>query len=190
MSDKTTDTDTINDPDYEEFVAFKRAKEEAKAKAEIEAKARIEAAERARVEYEAKKPRKGYVCRVVRGKKVPLGTEGTCVWLGETKYGLRVGLKVEGQAETVWTAAGNVEAVRPDEAFTAAVDAAKSAETEKLEQLGGETGILGKTLKVTSGRNAGYTGRVFWCRGTRLGLRCRPGAQPCWEYVGRCEAAA
>jgi hypothetical protein len=51
---------------------------------------------------------KGTPLRVVRGRKVPVGTRGRCIWIGETKYGTRVGLAPEG-AEAVFTARGNVE---------------------------------------------------------------------------------
>jgi len=45
---------------------------------------------------------------VVRGRKVPVGTVGTCIWRGAGNYGERVGLKTEA-GETFWTALANVE---------------------------------------------------------------------------------
>lgn len=53
---------------------------------------------------------KGKTLRVVKGKKVPLGTEGYCVWSGPGKkaaWGDRVGIKVKGQKDLAWTAAKN-----------------------------------------------------------------------------------
>ena len=44
---------------------------------------------------------------VVRGRKVPLGTTGRCFWVGETKYGTRVGFETA-DGETMWTAKSNV----------------------------------------------------------------------------------
>jgi hypothetical protein len=187
---ETTNVETVESDEYAEFLAYKAAKAEAKAKAEAEAKARIEAAEKAKIEAEAKKPKKGYLCRVVRGKKVPIGTEGVCFYLAEGKYGLRIGLRVEGQTEPVWTAAGNCEAIRKDEATSDSIASLRSAEAALLESLGGEDGIVGKILRVKSGRNAGFQGRVFWAKGTRIGLKVRPAAEPVWEFVGRCEAVA
>ena len=52
---------------------------------------------------------KGSTVVVVKGKKVPLGTTGVAFWVGETKYGMRVGLNAAGV--THWTAMGNVEVV-------------------------------------------------------------------------------
>ena len=51
---------------------------------------------------------KGTPLRVVRGRKVPVGTRGRCFWIGETKYGTRVGLN-DAEGTTHWTARGNVE---------------------------------------------------------------------------------
>ncbi len=46
--------------------------------------------------------------RVVKGRKVPVGTVGVLTWVGEGDYGLRVGLRdVHGTVH--WTAASNVE---------------------------------------------------------------------------------
>lgn len=52
--------------------------------------------------------------RVVRGRKVPIGTEGTIIWFGEGNYGLRVGLK-DAEGNTHWTAASNVEVINPEQ---------------------------------------------------------------------------
>lgn len=58
----------------------------------------------------AKEPAKGKRVKVVRGRKVPIGTEGDCFWLGESRYGHRLGLKTSA-GETVWVDAKNCEAV-------------------------------------------------------------------------------
>lgn len=67
-----------------------------------------------RAAEEAKTVRYGKRVRVVRGRKVPKGTEGKVIWMGESRYGYkvtkRIGLKDE--AGTVyWTALTNVEVV-------------------------------------------------------------------------------
>lgn len=51
---------------------------------------------------------KGAPLRVVRGRKVPLGTTGRCIWSGEGRYGWRVGL-VDADGTAHWTSAANVE---------------------------------------------------------------------------------
>ena len=57
---------------------------------------------------------KGDKITVVRGVKVPKGTTGVAFWVGETKYGLRVGFKNDANGETLWTAMGNVERTEVD----------------------------------------------------------------------------
>lgn len=60
--------------------------------------------------------RRGDKVRVFKGRKVPVGTEGVCMWAGMGNYGARVGIAVGGKktadgkwAEVVWTAASNVK---------------------------------------------------------------------------------
>lgn len=69
-----------------------------------------EAREEARVE-------KGKIIMVVRGRKVPVGTQGECIWLGSgggngrgVSFGDRVGLK-DSSGTVYWTSASNVEVV-------------------------------------------------------------------------------
>ena len=59
--------------------------------------------------------RKGSRVKVTRGRKVPVGTTGTVVWVGNTNYGYRVGITPSGRmvnnryTDVVWTALNNVE---------------------------------------------------------------------------------
>lgn len=64
---------------------------------------------------EAATPKKGKVVKVVRGRKVPIGTQGTCIWVGPDKFArvrnaFRVGIATP--TGTVFTAIGNVEVVQ------------------------------------------------------------------------------
>lgn len=78
-----------------------------------------QADERARAykaEQEARTFRSGKRCKVVRGRKVPLGTEGVIFWMGHDNYGKRkLGIatterKENGRyADVVWTAESNCE---------------------------------------------------------------------------------
>lgn len=61
-------------------------------------------------EAERKRPSKGKTLKVVKGRKVPVGTEGVCIWLGNGQYGSRVGIK-DSAGNVHWTAASNCEAV-------------------------------------------------------------------------------
>lgn len=61
-------------------------------------------------------PRKGKTLKVVKGRKVPLGTVGRCIWVGPDKYksnGTRVGLQDE-KGTVHWTDATNVEVQLPE----------------------------------------------------------------------------
>ena len=72
---------------------------------------RDEQARKAVAEREAKAPGKGKVLRVVRGRKVPQGTEGRCFWYGKSAYGVRVGIETA-TGERHFTDAKNVEVAR------------------------------------------------------------------------------
>ena len=50
---------------------------------------------------------RGAVVRVVRGRKVPLGTVGDVIWVGFGRYGARVGVK-DADGVVHWTARSNV----------------------------------------------------------------------------------
>lgn len=61
---------------------------------------------------------KGQTVKVVKGRKVPIGTEGVVFWVGESQYGWRVGFE-DAEGTTHWTAASNVEAVEEKQAVSA-----------------------------------------------------------------------
>jgi len=90
---------------YRAEIEARRAAVEAKRLAAIAAR---EAEEAAR---EAALPLRGRRVRVVRGRKIAKGLEGVAFWYGETKYGWRVGFKVEGSDDPIWIDARNVEVV-------------------------------------------------------------------------------
>jgi len=62
---------------------------------------------------EAATPRPGRTLRVVKGRKVPVGTVGECFWTGNGNWGPRVGLR-DAEGNTHWTALSNVEVVQND----------------------------------------------------------------------------
>jgi hypothetical protein len=63
-----------------------------------------------RGEEKATEVEKGSYVETFKGRKVPVGTRGTCFWVGAGKYGYRVGFKGE-NGETYWTALSNVRVV-------------------------------------------------------------------------------
>lgn len=73
---------------------------------------------------EANTPKRGRTVEVVRGRPkwkdsgepVPHGTTGYVAWTGESQWGLRVGVKVEGNPDIFFTAASNVAVRTPEEA--------------------------------------------------------------------------
>jgi hypothetical protein len=54
--------------------------------------------------------------KVVRGRKVPIGTEGEIFWMGQTKFGTSVGIRLIDDTR-VFTSAKNVEVITADEMF-------------------------------------------------------------------------
>lgn len=74
--------------------------------------------------------RKGTAIKIVRGRKIPVGTTGVAFWKGSGAYGQRVGFK-DAAGNTLWTAATNVEAVYDDAAVVAAALAEAKAEYAK-----------------------------------------------------------
>jgi len=97
------------------YKAWQEAQAEQARKAE-QARCDREAAERA--EIAAKDPQKGRRVRVVRGRNVPIGTEGVVIWRGSNDYGERVGIATSDRRDAngknldvVWTAVSNVEAL-------------------------------------------------------------------------------
>lgn len=79
------------------------------------------AAEEAVAAREAARLARGVRVRVVKGRKVPKGTEGTVVWIGVDQYGSRygttkhrIGIRPDGDGDTVFTAGSNVVVLHPE----------------------------------------------------------------------------
>lgn len=85
-----------------------------RAAAAVVAEAAAKAALVNRKVAEAKRVAKGKTVTVVKGRKVAKGTTGEIFWLGETKFGTRVGIK-DAAGTVHWTAITNVEVTNPDE---------------------------------------------------------------------------
>lgn len=82
---------------------------------------------------EAARPSVGRTVEVVRGRKVAIGTVGVVGWFGETRWGHRVGLIIEGVEGLTFTDAGNVRVVR-DEDVVEGEDAEERAAIFDLEE--------------------------------------------------------
>ena len=79
----------------------------------------------------ARKPEKGKQVRVVRGRKVPHGTEGVLFWLGEKTYGFRnkvttAGIRLE-DGSVVFTNITNLVVVDPENYLDSLVEIQEKA---------------------------------------------------------------
>lgn len=61
-------------------------------------------------EEELKTPRRGKEIKVVRGRKVPIGTTGRIFWIGSNAYGVSVGIQTT-SGERHFTSIKNVEVI-------------------------------------------------------------------------------
>lgn len=94
------------------------ATDEVKAAYEAWETARAEDRRMAREAYEAALPTVGKTVKVVKGRKIPVGTVAEVTWFGEDKYNstsfltrYRVGLNLTIDGKRVFTSADNVEVV-------------------------------------------------------------------------------
>ncbi|MGH7175619.1 MAG: hypothetical protein ACREGR_04660 [Minisyncoccia bacterium] len=101
------------------FAEYEVARREREAE---EARKREEARQVAEAEKERRTVRRGKLVRVNRGRKVPKGTEGVCVWVGSGTYGDRVGVATSDRKgpdgrylDVAWTALSNVDVVLPED---------------------------------------------------------------------------
>jgi hypothetical protein len=105
-------------------------------------------------------PKKGSPARVVKGRKVAVGTTGIIIWTGDGNYGPRVGLK-DDSGQVHWTAASNCERIFPNLVTEAEMDWV-AFERERAECLPRKGDIV---------RKGEFVGTIFWMRGERLGIR-------------------
>ena len=112
----------------------------------------------------ARYPKKGAKVRVVKGRKVPVGTVGTVFWLGAGNYGERVGI-VDRDGVKHWTAADNCNRILPS-LDDAGVDSWVDFVREERE---GQP-YKGQRWASLCGR---HEGTVFWVSDDRdrIGLR-------------------
>jgi len=131
-------------------------------------------------------PDKGLRCKVVKGRKVPLATEGVIFWVGDRGYGTSVGFK-DSSGVTHWTAIGNIITTGfgldfgedpPNGWDELALQVLKAKEdAKKLSHLP----EIGHTVALVSDpKNAGM---VFWAEGTRLGFKRSKNAEPTWAEL-------
>jgi len=134
---------------------------------------------------EALQPKKGYRCRVVKGRKVPVGTVGEVFWYGPGNYGDRVGLR-EDDGTTHWTAASNVQRILPDlDEMPEGIDSWQDFVREERESLP----YVGQRWATRDGT---VTGEVIWVSDERdrLGIRSGKGKEDVtWVDTSQAERA-
>lgn len=91
--------------------------------------------------------------RVAKGRKVAVGTEGECFWLGETQYGRRAGIR-DDQGQVHWTAYDNVEVAEPLDHVGDWAAFVASAEAHARQ-------LYGKAEAALEERRAAGTGEFF-----------------------------
>lgn len=136
-------------------------------------------------------PTKGATVEVVKGRKVPVGTVGNCVWVGAGDYGMRVGVKDEA-GKVHWTAASNVVAVLEGVPTDEAPEGGWSAYLETVLEAEAAVNAVGpqKGEWVALASDASVFGKVFWKKGTRLGFKVDRKSDPTWANVDEVQAHA
>lgn len=102
----------------------------------------------------------GTFVTVTRGRKVPLGTTGVCIWVGAGKWGYRCGVK-DRHGDVHWTSLDNVEPTcgpLPPELVLKKTPLPPAPVVAK-----------GDTVLMEKGDWAGETGTVFWTGTSKAG---------------------
>ena len=114
---------------------------------------------------------KGKRVRVVKGRKVPRGVEGMVFWIGDGNYGPRIGI-TDDQGTAHWLSMSNVVVLLdgvapqsdPAEGWVSYLKKARAEESAKLAHVP----VKGAMVTI---KESGVTGKVFWVKGERLGVR-------------------
>lgn len=106
-------------------------------------------------------PKVGCPARVVRGRKVPVGTEGVVTWKGSGDFGMRVALK-DADGAVQYTAITNVERVIQQEEGESWLD------TER--RLFVAPACKWDAVRITTGADTGIEGTLFYINGDRVGI--------------------
>jgi hypothetical protein len=130
--------------------------ERARAQEAADYKRRCEEARRRLLE-----PRVGFLARVVKGHKVPIGTEGFVTWEGPSVGGLRVGIR-DAAGNVRFTAASNVERVvslLDGEDWCQAERRLRPAYVEQWD-----------AVRITGGPDEGVAGTAFYVKDGKVGV--------------------
>ena len=124
-------------------------------------------------EADLKKISKGIRVVVVRGRKVPKGTQGVVIWEGPGDWGPRVGIK-DGQGPPHWLDTSYVEAVVPGVLPGETPEGGWRALREKIRAEENEwKSTFPKKDDWVRILESGIEGKVFWAQDERIGLNRR-----------------
>jgi len=128
--------------------------------------------------YENGEVEKGTHVRVVKGRKVPVGTTGRVFWLGTDKWngGLRIGFSDDNDGEAQWTAASNVVVVVTDKGDDESWS--EYHDRKEAEAAEAEARRVERFDEVVVKAEPEFVGKVFWVNydGSRMGV-ARKGAR-------------
>lgn len=140
------------------------AAERARRNAEAEAKQRAEQWEKD-CERLAKSPVRDSTVRVIKGRKVPVGTEGEVVWKGDDRWngGTRIGIR-DASGKVQYTNSNNAERI----------DVVKDDDQTWAEYWQARNDNLPGKNSMVRINNSGQVGKVFWMQGSRIGVAMSP----------------
>lgn len=185
------DADLVGGPyeeEYNEYLAQQEvlAVEREKARKIEEAKQREASAKNALLS-----PAKGLTCKVVKGRKVPKGTEGEIFWVGDKGYGLTVGLK-DSQGTTHFTASSNVVTTgwgldfgQDPVGMTWLELSQEIRDAEEDARKNSRLPFSGDKVREKS--NVNNVGCVFWVKEERLGFKKTQKDDPTWADMSDVE---
>lgn len=90
---------------------------------------------------------------VVRGRKVPKGTTGRVFWMGDSRFGRRVGLR-DATGTVHWTALTNVEVTNPEDYIEVPADYPPTAEAIRMAGSRAVSKLLEDEARWKGGPNA------------------------------------
>lgn len=106
-------------------------------------------------------PKLGCPAKVVKGRNVPIGTEGLVTWEGDMRFGFRVGI-TDSSGKLHYTNSSNVVRV---------VEQAEGEDWVTTERrLYAAPACKWDAVRITTGKDAGVEGTVFYVNGDKIGI--------------------
>jgi len=113
---------------------------------------------------------KGMILGVYRGRKVPIGTVGVCIYAAEGRYGERVGIKDKSGA-VQWTSASNCSEIDECEAPAWITLEREAFAATRAMRAATEAVVALPAVDTVVTLVSGVVGKVFWAGTTRYGAK-------------------